>query len=421
MNEHNDLIKIMKLLDSPIAKRFEEPEKIEKFIPPEDFNKLGKYEQQMLYRFGEMLGIISNGDEITDFAVFKKILNKIIESKENPEKQYITGLLVPKNIKHAFYPSPFPTPVYTFKQDYSFTIAPNSSGCFVLQFVSPFLPLKDPMPVFASSTTNPVTLAAELENFNNTTKAAWFKELKTDMFFSNASELNGVTEFNPQADPMKQKLVKRTDSTIVDTLFSAYIMVAASVTVKWIGSERNKSGMIGASFDLSTKNFTEFDESACQFDNIIRGNNYVEGDMDSPLTALFFPPDNSFIEFRKPGEDYVKKGTSTFSHRINVFGRGLDISNIQGTNIGDSFLVDVTKVYACIPTMAALDVLPTETLNIDEKIARRLLTKNKMAVRTGEIDDIVGKINDYPFGIENVDSLDDLTNINKIRIRLGLK
>lgn len=85
-----------------------------------------------------MLGVIANGDEITDFSVFKKILNKIIESKENPEKQYITGLLIPKNIKHAFYPSPFPIPVYTFKQDYSFTIAPNNSGCFLLQLVSPF-------------------------------------------------------------------------------------------------------------------------------------------------------------------------------------------------------------------------------------------------------------------------------------------
>lgn len=408
MKENTDLIKIMKLLDSPITKKFQEPERIEKFIPPEDFNKLGKYEQQMLYRFGEMLGIIANGDEITDFTVFKKILNKIIESKENPEKQYITGLLVPKNIKHAFYPSPFPTPAYTFKQDYSFTIAPNQSGCFLLQFVSPFLPLKQDYSKGSLSTD------AYNTKYNN--------EFMTDMFFCNHPDLNGVLEFDPQSNPTQIKVIKRFDSAIVDTLFSAYIMVAASVSVKWVGSERNKSGMLGASFDLSTKNFKQFDSNACQFDNIIRGNNYVEGDMDSPLTALFFPPDNSFIEYRKPGEDYIEKSTSTFSHRINIFGRGLDISNqSQQQLIGDTFIVDVHKVYACIPQMAALDVLPTEVLNIDEKIARKMLTKNKMAVRKGDISDIIEKINDYPFGIENVDTLEDLTNINKIRIRLGLK
>jgi hypothetical protein len=408
MKENNDLIKIMKLLDSPITKRFEEPEKVEKFIPPEDFNKLGKYEQQMLYRFGEMLGIIANGDEITDFAVFKKILNKIIESKENPEKQYITGLLVPKNIKHAFYPSPFPTPAYTFKQDYSFTLAPNISGCFVLQFVSPYLPLKE----------NRTKLLGETDDTYN---ARYNNDFTTDMFVCNHPGLNGVTAFDPQGDPAQIKVIKRSDSQIVDSLFSAYIMVAASVTVKYVGSERNKSGMLGASFDLSTKNFKQFDSNACEFDNIIRGNNYVEGDMDSPLTALFFPPDNSFIEYRKPGDDYISKNTSTFTHRINIFGRGLDVSNRSGDSVGDTFIIEVHIVYACIPQMAALDVLPTELLNIDEKIARKMLTKNKMAVRTGDISEIVDKINDYPFGIENVDTLDDLTNINKIRIRLGLK
>lgn len=245
------------------------------------------------------------------------------------------------------------------------------------------------------------------------------------MFFCKDNSLNGVTEFiNPQS-PLNINnnitVIKRDDSAIVDSLFSAYIMVACSVSVRYVGSERNKSGMIGASFDLSTKNFTEFDESACQFDNVIRGNNYVEGDLDSPLTALFFPPDNSFIEFRKPGQDYIESNTSSFTHRINIFGRGLDISNKLGDSIGDTFLVEVHKVHACIPQMAALDVLPTEVLNIDEKVARRILTKNKMAVHRGDISDLVEKIKDYPFGIENVDSLEDLTNINKIRVRLGLK
>lgn len=405
----DNVVNLLKLLE-PTKKITEKP--IEQYISPEEFKNFGKFEQQILFRFGEMLGMVQNGDEIKDFGTFKRIIAKIMESKENPEKQYILGLLSPKTIEQAFYPSPFPIPIYTYKQEYSFTLAANNKGCFVIQFVSPLLPLK---------VDDFVGTKYDVNNLITVPYADYLDTFVTDVFVCNDNSLNGVNVLPSSTSTERSVISKRTDSAVTDTLFTAVILVGASISIKYVGSENKKSGMIGASYDLSDKNFSQFDFTATNFDNIIRGNNYTQGNLEEPLTALFLPPDNSFCEFRKPGDDFILNKTASFSHRINIFGRGLDVSNqsIDG-KLGDSFIVTVDKVYACIPKVENLEVLKTQVSNVDANISRKFLTDNKLGVYTGEIEPIVNTIKDYPFDISKVKTLDEM-KIDKIRIRLGLK
>ena len=193
-------------------------------ITKEDFARIGKYEKNVISMIGQTMGLVKDG-KILNYHKFKQILNEIVKSETDNDKNYLIGLLFPYTITYAYYPTPFPMPVFTFKQKNTIMITPNSIGNALIQITSPFL----------GTSANIVNGVANM----------------TDLWIINSPSLTGNqinVDFNTVNDGT---VIKSPINFIQSDLFSAYLLVAMKVTAKYIGRVEDKSGYMGVSFMLS--------------------------------------------------------------------------------------------------------------------------------------------------------------------------
>jgi hypothetical protein len=329
-------------------------------ITKEDFARIGKYEKNVISMIGQTMGLVKDG-KILNYHKFKQILNEIVKSETDNDKNYLIGLLFPYTITYAYYPTPFPMPVFTFKQKNTIMITPNSIGNALIQITSPFL----------GTSANIVNGVANM----------------TDLWIINSPSLTGNqinVDFNTVNDGT---VIKSPINFIQSDLFSAYLLVAMKVTAKYIGRVEDKSGYMGVSFMLSPVSISNFDNNASNFDYIQKGNNFVHTEqIDENLHAIFYPPDNSFTLFRQPGEDYIQNMRSSFAHRINFFVKGC--SQITSP-LRPSIEITLEKVFACVPQASTLDALRTQMVTVNSEQAIEFIQNNKLAAyKNDEADDV---------------------------------
>lgn len=366
--------------------------KIVNSITKEDFQKIGKYEKNVISMIGQTLGLINDG-KITDYHKFKQILNEIIKSETDNDKNYLIGLLFPYTITYAYYPSPFPMPVFTFKQKNTIMVTPNSLGNAVIQITSPFLGINS-------------NIINGVPNM-------------TDLWIVNSSQLSGnqlSVDFNTINDG---SVIKSPINFIQNDLFSAYLLVALKVTAKYIGRLEDRSGYMGASFMLSPISISNFDNNASNFDYIQKCNNFVQtDDISENLHAIFYPPDNSFTLFRQPGEDYIANMRSSFAHRINFFIKGC----VQTTSpMRPSIELTIEKVYACVPQASTLDALKTQMVTVNSEKAIEFIQRNKLAAYKNDEADNVKSIVDLPYDMSNLETINEIKRIKNTHLKIDMK
>jgi hypothetical protein len=287
-------------------------------ITKENFNSIGNFEKKILGIFGQMLGYVKDGN-IDDYEEFLKLFNNLTHLKQDSEKEYLMGIFFPKKIDVTTFISPFPTPVFTYKQTFTFNITPNESGSFLVEVVSPFL--------------------------NDLTSSTSDVKTCTDVTLDGGTQLTNTALWNPVAA-----------ARVKDGVFNAYVLMAASIEAKYVGRYDIKSGYLGGSYFLSAVNSDLPDVTLSNFDNIDRSATAVQAGVDEGIEIIYFPPDNSFMEFRKPNVDNYASGTMSMTHRMVIYGRSLP----KGSLSQSSILINITRVFATIPTSSFLDITPTQ-------------------------------------------------------------
>lgn len=287
------------------------------YLNRQNFEKMGKYHKNVLYMFGRMMDLVKEG-QIINYHEFVSIFENMMRNKNDVEKQYIWGLFFPSTIKHASFLNPFPVPVYTFTQNYTFHISPNENGNFVLQMVTPFM----------------------VEQSNTSS---------SDMYYSNDSTLDGykLTNVSP---------TRVAEARVPDNIFQAFVLCAASIDVKFVGRQDVSSGYFGASYHLSSTDVNSFDDNVENFNYVDNTIGSIRADLFSGVNMIYFPQDSSFSQFKKPNtssaDNYI-----AMSHRMNIYGRSLPSSTLSPKSV----MVTVTKVYATLPKSGYEDVLSVHT------------------------------------------------------------
>jgi hypothetical protein len=141
------------------------------------------------------------------------------------------------------------------------------------------------------------------------------------------------------------------ESRVPNNIFQAYILVAASIDVTYVGRGDISSGYMGGSYHLSSKNVSEYDNSVNNFNYVDNTQNSIKSSLYSGINMIYFPQDSSFSQFRKVNGDSNDTFTS-MSHRMSIYGRSLP----PGSLSPGSVLVEVTKVYATLPIAGLEDV-----------------------------------------------------------------
>lgn len=204
-------------------------------------------------------------------------------------------MFFPETVKHATFLNPFPVPVFTYKQNFTFHLTPNTSGNFLLQFIVPSM--------------------VELG----------FSPTVSDTYYINDNGLNGnSTAVLP--------IVAVDESRVAANVFQAFVLSAASVKVSYFGRLDVSSGYFGGSYHLSSTDVHNFDRSAQDFNFIDNSFNSARGKLFSGLSIVYFPQDTGFQEFKKPNTN-SSGNFIPMSHRINVYGRGLPSSALSNGSV----------------------------------------------------------------------------------------
>lgn len=232
--------------------------------------------------------------------IFEQVFEKLFENKADVEKQYLWGLFFPDMIKHATFLNPFPVPVYSYKQSYTFHITPNASGNFVVQLVTPYM----------------------VEQGNPSSDVTYINDIGLDGHSTAILPVNYVAE-----------------SRVPPNVFQAFVLAAASMKVTYMGRVDVSSGYFGGSYHLSTTDVASFDNNVQDFNYVDNSFNSIRTKLFSGISMIYFPQDSSFQTFKKPNANSATNYIA-MTHRMNVYGRGLP----SGTLSPNSVVVQVTKV-----------------------------------------------------------------------------
>lgn len=293
---------------------------IVKYISKKDFDKLGSFEKKLITSFGNMLNLMTSDGQL-DYNQFLNIFLNLFDAKNDSERQYIRGLFFPEKIRSATFLNLFPTPVYTFKQSFSFQVSPNSQGNFLIQLVAPYM----------------------VERGFNGGNAS-------DIYLLNDVTLDGFTKST--ATPLYIQ-----ESTVPAGLFQAFILTACKMTVTFIGRVDVSSGYLGGGYNLSNVDSTLMDYDMSVFNYIDNMPGSVHSNIFDGINIIYFPQDSSFSTFKKPNASSISN-FSPMTYRMNVYGRSLPANTLSQYSIK----VDITKVYATIPKQGYEEALP---VNID--------------------------------------------------------
>ncbi len=175
----------------------------------------------------------------------------------------------------------------------------------------------------------------------------------SDMYYVNDNALDGYT-----VSALPVNLVE--ESRVASNVFQAYILVAASIDVTFVGRYDISSGYFGASYHLTGTDVNVYDNNVNNFNYVDHTVNSVKANFASGINMIYFPQDSSFSQFKKPNISSAGNYIA-MSHRMNVYGRSLP----SGTLSQKSVMVNVTKVYATLPVSGFEDVLSAHT-NVNE-------------------------------------------------------
>ena len=206
----------------------------------------------------------------------------------------------------------------------------------------------------------------------------------SDMYYVNDNALDGSTI---SAAPVNIVAESRVPAGV----FQAFVLVAASVDVSFVGRVDVSSGYFGASYHLSSTDVDTFDNSVMDFNYIDNSLNAIQSDLFSGTNMLYFPQDTSFSQFKKPNVNSAGNFTA-MSHRMNVYGRGLPAGSLAPYSI----LVKVTKVYATLPISGFEDIMAAHT-RVNELSSEQMynvhnfVKESGFAVRSGRDAPVVDK------------------------------
>ena len=230
---------------------------------------------------------------------------------------------------------------------------------------------------------------------------------KSDIYYVNDNALDGT---NVSATP----IITANESKVKDGLFQAYILVAASVEAKFQGRFDAASGYWGASYHLTGTNVDTFDNNVMDFNYVDNTINSLKTSLYEGIKIVYFPQDNSFSEFKIPSENSTGNKIS-MSHRMNVYGRGLPKDTVSPGSV----IIEVKKVFACLPKPGLEDVLPLhrnsqEIKGEDMDITNDFIKQTGLAIRRSYGKDDT-KINNFidMFKDEKINLLDELRNTNQ--------
>lgn len=330
-----------------------------KYISREDYDKLGSFERKLIQSFGNMLELMTPDGQL-DYDMFLKIFINLFDTKTDLERQYIRGLFFPEKIRSATFLNLFPTPVYTFKQTFSFQISPNSQGNFLIQLVTPYM----------------------VERGFNSGNAS-------DIYVLNDVTLDGYTKSTATPNYIQE-------STVPAGLFQAFILTACKLTVTFIGRVDVSSGYLGGGYNLSNVDSTLIDYDMSIFNYIDNMPGSVHSSIFDGINIIYFPQDSSFSTFKKPNTSSLLN-FCPMTHRMNVYGRSLPANNLSQYSIK----VDVTKVYATIPKQGYEEALPvsldTNELSQESKNnTHEFIHMNDLSIFNSEQEKYIEKLLDLP-------------------------
>lgn len=320
---------------------------IENTISEHAFNSIGDYEKKFLLDIGKLINVFTDEKQI-DFIMLKKLINGLSEGIKDNEKRYLLGLLFPEKITKGYYFSPLPIKTYTFKHQFAFTLDVSNKGNFLLQVKSPGL--------FDKANT------------------------KSDFMYCNNTNIGIKSDASLFSDSISGMWTKVKESQIETSLFSSYILLGMSIKVKYTGSLQDQAGRFGAGFTLSSQNVSSPDLAYVDFDIVRRTCNFVECPTNEQIKVVYYPPDNSFMEFRIPNEDSVSTNRQPLCHLISIFGQGLL------TNNSSTIHVEVSRAFSCIPNARYTSILELDYMDQvkDMGVVRDFIAKNNIAVTTGD-------------------------------------
>lgn len=334
------------------------------------YNSLGQYEKKFLGDVARLLNVFKSKGEI-DYTGLKNLLKELSKGIQDHEKKYIMGLIYPEKIDKAYFFSPIPVKTYTYKQSFTFSIDLSNTGNFLLQVKSPSM-----YDILSSN---------------------------SDFMFCNNSHIGLKADPSLFAFPDQWKKVQ--ESRVQTNLFSAYMLLGMSITVKYIGSQQYQAGTFGAGYTLSSNGTSAVDISYIDFNIIQRTTNFVEVPTSDYLKVIYFPPDNSFMEFRIPNEDSISANRQPLSHLIVIYGKGLNILSSSPIQI------EVNRAFACIPNAQYSNIFNLESAEYirDFDSIRNFTNKVDFAVVPGSKSAELDKLDNVPLSINEITSRSEST------------
>jgi hypothetical protein len=380
----------MNRIDEIISKsRRNFSQKSQMLVSKENFKKLGAFEQKMIKDVSVMLSLIGENDQV-DLKTLKSLFESILENKPDPEKMYLVGLLYPSKIKKPYFPHIFPMKVVARRQEFNLAVKTNANGDFLMQVCAPFMGLNS-------------EISPSVD--------------KCDIFFSNNINLSDSSPLT-----LNTQYQKITNGFVDGDLYDAFVLVACTVTVKYIGRLDKLSGYLMGGYTISQSDLNTLDYSYSTFNSILRSNNAVKTNSTAEsLKLVYFPPDNSFFEFKRPGNS-IASGNN-INHRLLIGGRGIENDN---TSTSDNILVEIERVYACIPNAKSKDAFEQiEADTVDYKQIIDFIISNRLAVTKDDDTDKYTNLMNIPFsldGMKQVDKVDKLLDTDfLVKLRENFK
>jgi hypothetical protein len=265
---------------------------------------------------------LSDIDNIVEF--FQKFM-------ESSKKRYLMSLVFPETGYGVRIPTKFPLPTATFKQKTFFTVTPNSSGNFYLQFT-------------------PQSLLETGKSYTANTG---------ELLLNNSAGLNGTTADTNTANytPLTVARIAGVANTvgppvvINNLLVNAYRLVSASLVLTYQGSIEQHSGTLGSGLDVSFYDSLNPDTEASVFSVIDDKMWSYRGEPGNGLRIVYFPKDYSDLNFLRPSISTQTQGLSTCV-RFLIYGHNLPS--------GASIKVDLYRNFEYIPTPGWTDYVNME-------------------------------------------------------------
>ena len=312
------------------------------FISGDDFNDLSRFEKNTIKGIANIFGI--DRDKDVSYETLKQAIDNLTRYKTDVEKGYLLALFFPEKIRNIHQINPFPIPTYTYIQKFNVQIKPNTKGCFLVQAVSPIL--------------------LDQTQINNN---------RSNLWINSSENLDGLSssvvgDFTPIFG-----------SLAPTGMFNTYILQACKISVKYHGRPDVISGYFGASYHLTSISGFQPDTAVSSFNYVDDCPNSALADVSEGISAIYYPPDYSYMNFLRVNSDNTNEKLMSTSHRLNIYGMGLPPEVLTGRSAGVT--LSYCAIYNVIPTPGFTDLLPLD-YNIEDS-SLDLLDVSKFVPHSG--------------------------------------